>query len=138
MDIYGKDAAQQDARAGADKPCDKWQPVVVDVGEDSAPIPPRAWLLGTTFCREVVSSVFAAGATGKTALRVVQLLALATERPLTGEHIFQRACVMMIGLEDGIDELRRRVTAAMMHYGIRREEVRGWFLSSSCQRPTPS
>lgn len=104
-----------------------WQPIVVDIGEDVDPIPPRRWLLGTTFCREFVSSVLAAGATGKTALRIVQLLALATGRSLTGEHIFVRCRVMLVGLEDGIDELRRRVRAAMMHYGIDAADVQGWF-----------
>ena len=63
----------------------------------------------------------------KTALRIVQLLALATARPLTGEHVFMRCRVMLIGLEDGIHELRRRVRAAMRHYGVTPDAVRGWF-----------
>jgi hypothetical protein len=116
---------EQDASGTAAPPV--WQPTVIDVGEDLDPIPPRAWLLGNSFCREFVSSVFAAGATGKTALRVVQLLALATGQPLTGERVFQRSRVMMIGLEDGIDELRRRVRAAMRHYGVKHEDIKGWF-----------
>ena len=67
-----------------------WQPIILDVGDDPDPIPPRGWLLGTAFCREFVSSILAAGATGKTALRVVQMLALATGCPLTGEYVFIR------------------------------------------------
>jgi hypothetical protein len=104
-----------------------WQPIVIDVGEDVDPIKPRAWLLGNTFCREFVSSVLAAGATGKTALRIAQLLALSSGRPLTGEHVFVRCRVMLIGLEDGIDELRRRVRAAIRYYSIPAEELCGWF-----------
>jgi AAA domain len=110
-----------------DPPRHGWQPIVIDVGEDLDPIPPRGWLLGNSFCREFVSSVFAAGSTGKTALRVAQLLSLATGKPLTGEYVFQRCRVMMIGLEDGIDELRRRVRAAMIHYGVKPEDIKGWF-----------
>ena len=53
--------------------------------------PPREWLLGNTFCRRFLSSVLADGGTGKTALRMLQALALATGRPLTGEHVFQRS-----------------------------------------------
>jgi hypothetical protein len=104
-----------------------WTPTVIDVGEDFEPIPPRGWLLGATFCREFVSSVLAAGATGKTALRIAQLLSLASHRSLTGEHVFQRGRVMLFGLEDGIHELRRRVRAAMIHYGIQHEDIAGWF-----------
>src|SRR3982074_2108539 len=70
---------EEDARAsGASSQQPSWAPIIIDVGEDLDPIPPRAWLLSTTFCREFVSSLLAAGATGKTALRIAQLLALAT------------------------------------------------------------
>jgi hypothetical protein len=126
----GEFLAFEDERALAGTPSDQgqhWQPVVIDIGEDTEPIPPRHWLLGTTFCRQFVSSVLGAGATGKTALRIAQLLALATKRPLTGEHIFVRCRVMLIGLEDGIDELRRRARAAMLHYGLDPAAVRGWY-----------
>ncbi len=88
---------EEDARAGGDEaavpPPSGWQPVVVDIGDDLDPIPPRAFLLGTAFCREFVSALLAAGATGKTALRVAQLLALATGRPLTGEQILADTAV---------------------------------------------
>lgn len=112
---------------GQDNAPGAWQPIVIDIGEDLDDIPPRAWLLGNTFCREFVSSILAAGATGKTALRIAQLLALASGRPLTSEHIFVRCRVMLVGLEDGIDELRRRVRAAMRHYGVSHADIRGWF-----------
>src|SRR5580704_6432285 len=88
-----------------------------DVGEDDEPIPPRGWLLGNVFCRRFVSSLMADGAVGKTALRIAQCLALATGRPLTGEHVFQRCRVLLVSLEDDRDELRRRVKAAMIRGG---------------------
>jgi len=47
-----------------------------DAGQDLDPIPPRGWLLGNTFCRGFLSSLMAAGGTGKTALRIAQALAL--------------------------------------------------------------
>jgi hypothetical protein len=47
---------------------------------------------------------------------VAQLLSLATGRPLTGEHVFQRCRVLIVSLEDDADELRRRVLAAMLHH----------------------
>jgi AAA domain len=97
-----------------------------DAGDDTAPIPPRAWLLGTTFCRRYISSLMAGGGAGKSALRIAQCLALATGRPITGEYVFRRARVLIVSLEDDADELRRRVRAAMLHHNITFEEVKGW------------
>ena len=97
-----------------------------DAGEDGKPIPPRGWLLGSTFCRRNLSSTIATGGMGKTALRIAQALALATRRPLTGEDVFQRCRVLIVSLEDDRDELRRRVWVAMKHHNIAAEEVRGW------------
>ena len=97
-----------------------------DAGNDDAAIPPRGWLLGNVFCRRFVSSLIGDGGVGKTALRIAQCLALATGRALTGEHVFQRCRVLLVSLEDDADELRRRVEAARLHYGIHREELRNW------------
>jgi hypothetical protein len=97
---------------------------VLDVGDDDRPIPPRQWLLGNAFCREFVSAIIAPGAGGKTSLRIVQALALATGRSLTGEYVFERCRVLFVCLEDGMTELRRRVRAAMKHHKIEKEEVK--------------
>jgi hypothetical protein len=58
---------------------------VWDAGGDDDDIPPRQWLLGNTFCRQFLSGLIGDGGTGKTALRYLQLLSLATGRALTGE-----------------------------------------------------
>ena len=97
-----------------------------DAGEDNAPIPPREWLLGNQFCRTFVSSLLGAGAVGKTALRVLQSLALTTGTALTGEHVFQRSRVLYLLLEDDRDELRRRVRAAMLCHSIAHVAIKGW------------
>ena len=97
-----------------------------DAGDDDAPIQPRGWLLGNVFCRRFVSSLLAEGGAGKTALRMAQTLALATGRPITGEHVFQRCRVLIVSLEDDMDELRRRVRAARLHHGISQDDVKGW------------
>jgi AAA domain len=97
-----------------------------DAGNDTELPPPRGWLLGNIFARGFLSSLFAEGGTGKTALRYAQFLSLATGKSLTGEHVFQRARVLIISLEDDAKELRRRILAAMLHYNVDRSEVRGW------------
>jgi hypothetical protein len=97
-----------------------------DAGDDDYIIPPRGWLLGAIFCRQFLSSFLADGGVGKTAVRLAQLISLATGRSLTGEHVFQRCKVLVLSLEDGRNELRRRVYAVMRHYGITPADVKGW------------
>jgi hypothetical protein len=97
-----------------------------DGGDDLGPIPPRGWLLGNVFCRRFVSSLIADGGVGKTAVRLAQYLSAATNRGLTGEHVFMRCRVLVVSLEDDTDELRRRLEAAMLHFGIKRRDVKGW------------
>jgi hypothetical protein len=102
-------------------------PDVHDAGDDTEPPPPRGWLLGNQFCRGFLSSLVAPGAAGKTALRVLQLLALAVARNLIGQHVFMRCRVLLLSFEDGRDELRRRVLAALIHHKVNRDELKGWF-----------
>jgi AAA domain len=80
--------------------------------------PPREWLLGNQFCRKFLFGLLAPGATGKSALRLLQFMALATGQPLSGQHVFQRSRVLLVSLEDGRDELRRRIAAARIHHGV--------------------
>jgi len=98
----------------------------IDAGDEPGPIPPRGWLLANQFCRRFLSSIVATGGTGKTALRMLQFLALATGRPLTSEHIFRRCRVLMLSFEDDLDELNRRLKAALIHHKITRAELKGW------------
>ena len=100
-------------------------------GKDIDTPPPRGWLLGNTFCRRFLSSLFGDGGVGKTAVRYAQALALTTGRNLTGEHVFQRARVLIISLEDDADELRRRILAARLHFNIPASDLDGWLFLSS-------
>jgi hypothetical protein len=97
-----------------------------DAGLDDGPIPPRGWLLGNVFCRQFVSSLLGDGAIGKTALRYAQLLSTATQRQLSGEYVFQRCRVLIVSMEDGTDELRRRIKAARLHHEVELDELKGW------------
>jgi hypothetical protein len=98
-----------------------------DAGDDTGPIPPRRWLLGNQFCRKFLSSLIAPGSTGKSALRLLQFISLAIDRPLTGQHVFRRCRVLLLSFEDDIDELRRRTAAALIHHRVGRADLKGWF-----------
>lgn len=105
-----------------------------DAGEmDYDTIPPRGWLLGNTFCRGFVSGLIGEGSGGKTALRVAQCLAVATGRNITGEHVFVRGRVLLLVLEDGRDEIKRRLRAAMFHHRISKEELKGWLFVATLE-----
>src|SRR5262249_22255960 len=115
---FGDPPSDEQAAAG---PLGEW-----DAGDDTELPPPRGWLLGNVFARGFISSLFAEGGTGKTALRYAQYLSLAVGRSLTGEHFFQRCRVLIVSLEDDANELRRRILAARLHHKVDLSEVRGW------------
>ena len=97
-----------------------------DAGLDTTIPPPRSWLLGNIFCRQFASSIFGDGAVGKTSVRYAQYLSLASAKPCTGEHIFQRCRVLIVSLEDGAHELQRRLLAARLHHNIDLKDLEGW------------
>jgi AAA domain len=91
-----------------------------------AKIPPRQWLLGTSFCRKFLSGLVGTGGDGKTAIRYKQYVAAATGRSLTNETVHQRCRVLIVCLEDHIEEVERRIAAIMVHHGIEAEKLDGW------------
>ncbi len=120
-DDFVEEEFKTDNGRGASRGLNVW-----NAGHDVELPPPRGWLLGNSFCREFLSSLLGNGGVGKTALRILQALALATGRNLTGEHIFERVRVLLVSLEDGAKELRRRILAARLHYDIPLADLDGW------------
>jgi hypothetical protein len=102
-----------------------------DAGDDPGPIPPRQWLLANQFCCRFISSIVSAGGGGKSALRLLQFISLATGRPLCGQYVFRRCRVLLISLEDDRDELQRRIKAVLNHYEIERSELKGWLFCAA-------
>jgi AAA domain len=97
-----------------------------DAGDiDLTPIPPREWVLGTRYCVGFVSGSLGDGGVGKTALALVEALAIATQKNLTGDYVFRRENVLIVCLEDDLKEIRRRIKAAMLHHQIDPEMVKG-------------
>lgn len=105
-----------------------------DAGDDLELPPPRGWLLGNIFAREFLSCLLADGGVGKTATRYVEFISLASDKELTGEHIFQRCRVLVLSFEDGSKELRRRIRAAMKHHNVSHADVKGWLFLAALGR----
>jgi hypothetical protein len=91
---------------------------------DPAKIPVRDWLYGKHLIRRHVSATIASGAVGKTSLKIVEALALVTGKGLLGYEVPKKPLnVWLFNLEDDMTELRRRVSAAMIHYNIKPEDI---------------
>jgi hypothetical protein len=136
------DRAKKYNSGGEKKPKPKLKALDIwDAGDDPGLIPPREWLLANQFCRGFISSIVAAGGTGKSALRLVQFISLAIGRPLCGLHVFKRCRVLLISLEDDVNELQRHIKAVLDHYnevllsrgerGISRDDLKGWLFCAS-------
>lgn len=92
---------------------------------DASALEPRRWIYGSHYLRGFVSVLASAGGIGKTSLQIVEALAIATGKPLMGETVHEPCNVWVINLEDPLEEMQRRVLAAMQHYRIEADEVRG-------------
>lgn len=99
-------------------------PTAYDMFDESA-LPPRRWVYGNHYLRSFVSVLASAGGIGKTSLQIVEALAIVTGKPLLGEDVREQTKVWIINLEDPLEEMQRRVLAAMKNYGISPDEVRG-------------
>jgi hypothetical protein len=112
-----------DAPTDAPEAAPDW-PTLYDMF-DEASIEPRKWIYAHHYLRSFVSVLASAGGIGKTSLQIVEALAIVTGRPLLGEDVKERTNVWIVNLEDPLEEIQRRVLAAMKHYGIKPAEVEG-------------
>lgn len=120
---YDAAADIPDAPVDAPEAAPDW-PTLYDMF-DEAKIEPRRWIYAHHYLRSFVSVLASAGGIGKTSLQIVEALAIVTGRPLLGEEVKERTNVWIVNLEDPLEEIQRRVLAAMRHYGIKPAEVRG-------------
>src|SRR3954466_12859112 len=118
MDEYDESAAKYRGPklvAGTDLP-----PLILRSARlpDPTKIPPRQWLYGTQLLRGFVSVLVAPGGTGKSAYAMAVATAVASGRPILGEHIFARVNVAVLNLEDPLHELDRRLAAICMRHRV--------------------
>lgn len=88
--------------------------------DDLADLPPREWLYGNKVLRKYVTFVASPGGVGKTAWAFAVALACASKTTLLHDDVRGRRPlrVWLFNLEDDIVELRRRLIAALRHYGL--------------------
>jgi AAA domain len=95
------------------------------VWRDPKTIPPRQWLYGQHYIRKFVSATIAAPGIGKSSLDLVELIAMASGRPLLGVPVPKQLCVWYWNLEDPYDEIERRIAAILLHFKIDPAEIEG-------------
>jgi len=106
-----------------------------DYPEPSA-IPPRESLYAGHYVRQFVSNTLAPSKVGKTFHAIMEALILASGKPLLGVAPSGPCRVWFWNGEDPIEELQRRVAAAMQFHGLTREDMGGrLFLDSGRQMP---
>jgi hypothetical protein len=115
---------EEEAEVNADEPPRSER--FLNAGDDHELPPPRGWLLGNIFARKFISTLLGDGGVGKTSLRYAQYMSMAIGRSLTGDHVFVRCRVLIVSLEDDMDELRRRIWALRIHYGVTAKELKNW------------
>lgn len=81
-------------------------------------LPPREWLYGFKISRKYVTFMAAPGGAGKTALAQVMALSAATGQAFLHDKPVKPLRVWVLNLEDDIIEMKRRLKAAMIHYGL--------------------
>lgn len=94
------------------------------VWRDPATIPQRRWIYGRHLIRKFVSLDIAPGGLGKSSVKIVEALAMATGRNLLGKDVQEGPHrVWLYNLEDPNEETERRIYAAAQWYEIEPQDV---------------
>ena len=88
-------------------------------------MPRREWIYGYDYIKKYISVTASAGGIGKTSAITVEALAIATGKPLLGTPVKSQENVWVINLEDPITEMQMRTLAAMKHYSLKKEDIKG-------------
>ena len=95
-------------------------------------IPPRRWLYGRHLLRKFLSVDIAAGGIGKSSVKVVEALALATGRSLLNKPVHDGPKrVWLYNLEDPAEETERRIAAACKWFNIHPDDIEDRLFVSS-------
>ena len=92
---------------------------------DALTLPRREWVYGYDYIKKYISVTASAGGIGKTSAIIVEALAISTGKDLMGVRVKEQCNTWVINLEDPISELQMRTIAAMQHYGLTPDDIKG-------------
>ncbi len=92
---------------------------------DALTLPRREWVYGYDYIKKYISVTASAGGIGKTSAIIVEALAISTGKDLLGVRVKEQCNTWVINLEDPISELQMRTIAAMQHYGLTPDDIKG-------------
>lgn len=97
-------------------------------------IPVRRFVYGKHYIRQFLSTTAAPGGVGKSSFGIVEVLAMASGKPLLGVNPERRLKVWLFNGEDPLEELWRRIMAAALHYGLTAKDIDGHMFVNSGRR----
>lgn len=92
---------------------------------DPSSLPARQCLYGRNIFRKYLHVTVAPGGVGKSNLAIAESLAMVACRNLLGQWVKEPLNVWYFNLEDPLDEIQRRYAAAIQHYGLKQEDLKG-------------
>tara|TARA_B100000678_G_scaffold68395_1_gene56099 strand:+ start:1872 stop:3089 length:1218 start_codon:yes stop_codon:yes gene_type:complete len=95
------------------------------IAVDPAKLPARQCLYGRNIFRKYLHVTVAPGGVGKSNLAIAESLAMVACRNLLGQWVKEPLNVWYFNLEDPLDEIQRRYAAAIQHYGLKPEDLKG-------------
>ena len=106
-------------------------------GASAAMIPRRRWIIGSFALRGQLTVLVSPPGAGKSTLTIAMAVAAATGRDeIIGERVHEQVKAWVWNNEDDEHELDRRLNAAMLHWNVTPEDLRGRLgLNSGSERP---
>lgn len=116
--------APKDAKAAADflEPAKKRKSKLAgDI--DFSKIPKRKWIMEERYIGGFISALVSPGGIGKSTLSMLDAVAIASGKPLSGFAIIDPGAVWIYNTEDPGEEIERRLAAIAIHHGVTKEEL---------------
>lgn len=93
-------------------------------------LPKRRWILGHTAIRGKLTLLIAPPGAGKSTYTIAAAVAVATGNNITGEPVHEQTGAWLINNEDDLEEMRRRLSATLVHTGMTLAQVPRLYMNS--------
>lgn len=102
---------------------------------DCAKIPKRDWIMYGRYIGGFISLIVSKGGGGKSSLTMLDAVAIATGKNLTGFDVIKKGGVWIYNTEDPLDEIKRRVMAISIEHKVPLSEMNNVFIVSGRDAP---